>query len=179
VQSLHRRDKMIDKLLQFEEITVSMSAANTSTEKSLNLGISAADNIVIELYEVFFDHDVIETPGAGNTKTLHMLLTNKTGVDGSAVHLADEDVIAYMEKSVTADAAGTSEHNMILQEIGTTNNRFKFPEPLLYPFNTIYLVMDTTGYSSAKNGRAKIFYKYKKINKADYIELLEYWNTLR
>ena len=167
------RDKELNVLTE----SLNMSAANVSTEKSINLGISTAERLVMEIHQVIFDHDSLEYPASANTETtMHIMLGTETGIDGSTHHLADEKILAAIEK--VARLGNGANLTPTLEERWSVNNVYTPPEPILYPFNTLYLVMDTNGYGAAKGCRVKILYKWRKVSNAEYIELLEYYNSL-
>ena len=162
-----------DNDLQFFVAEALQASANTNKETTVALGTDLADSMAIEIYKIVYDFGSYEWPTAGNNKTLRAGFSHKTGTDIGSGGEVEDDIVSMSEIVTYKETEG-----IWLEENFTTNKIDDMEDdPILYPFNRIYFIVDSAGYSAVKNARARVYYKTRKLNSKDYLELLEYWSS--
>lgn len=165
-----------DKQLNVLTANVTQGSANANVEQSINLGISSRERIIMAIHQVVFDADYLEYPASGNALTaMQMLLASETGITGS-YDLTDKEVIAMCE--LIAQLGNGANLTPTIREKFSQGQVFTPKEPILYPFNTLYFVLGSSGQANAKTAKVKVYYKWVKISEQEYIDLLEFYNSL-
>jgi len=141
---------------------ITMSAANTMTEATINTNINPLSNQIIAIHSVTFDHSELDTPAVGDD--MNMVLTKQS--KSTIVDADDPDQIAQFRKTF-----------MVLTDGGNWDERSKkidFNPPELVASDELYLQMSTSGQAAAESGTVDIRYTPVEVSDADFVKLAKF-----
>lgn len=162
--------KMQDQFCSILHEEVTMSATDTITFQEINIGLNLFDKVGLILHKIAY------APVHGSLNQL--------------VAAADElNMALCTDDQLTGLAFDQVEviDNFMLQpkDIGTVAELLVYEKPFFHDFSTmpgggiivapkpLYLGMNTTGFTSAGQGKIRLYFTIRKLADADYLELLQ------
>jgi len=174
-RSSQRVGRISDQWLQYVRGRVTLSAANTFTEVTINLPVVVSTGLVIEAHLVEFDYPLI-VPSADlgdtdDTMTLEIQLTKASQT--TMLRNDNPDLIYGVVRQFMTPNARTAEQAPVLMHHKAGELNWQFPEPILLPFAQIFLGANTTNVATAPTFTVRIGYKTVQLSTRQLPELLQ------
>jgi hypothetical protein len=149
--------------------TVIMSAANTETFEQVRFGVGIFQGVALVIHRVEYHptagtlHEII-----ANADFFDMALTNRD--DLTNLDPTNQNVIVHKGVHVrVVSAVGViSDHIPLISDFSTLPGG-----GLIIPANPLYVALDSAGFAAAGTCRFVIYYTFKQLKDADYIELVQ------
>lgn len=169
-----RTRRISDQWLQYVRGSVTLSAANTFSESTVNLPVVVAEGFVIEAHLVEFEMPAMVVADLGETDELVQFLVALTKATQTSVpNIADPNYIYGYAFDLVTPNARTAEQAPVAKHERSGSLFWQFPEPILLPFEQIFFGANTGGVAAAPTFRFRIGYKTIRLTTRQLPELIQ------
>jgi len=167
--------RISDQWLQYVRASVTLSGANTFTQATINLPVVVSQGFVLEAHIVEFSvPGIIVATDLGDTDDNTQLVVQLTKASQSAIIQIDNPdyIYGYNEEFLTPNAR-TAEQAPVLHHTLNGGLNWQFPEPILLPFEQIFLGANSAGVAVAPTFRCRIGYKTVRLSTRQLPEMIQ------
>lgn len=160
----------VDQYANRAFISITMSAANTLTFEQIRFGVGLFQGIALVLHRIEWHPGVAslqEVVAAADI--MKLAVTNRD--DLTSIAAQSQNVLVRKVLSIRLVGAIVS---MLSDEIPYVSDFSDLPGGgLIIPPNPLFLAMDTAGFAAAGTLEVVMYYTFKALSDADYLELIQ------
>jgi len=160
-----------DNYDQFLTLITTMSAANTLTFSQVNVGISIFDYAAFLISRIEYTLDVSSVLGelGAATDVFYAAVCGSDGIADLEVNRPEVYDVLTMGCQVTSAASqGVPVAMPIVHDFSNMSGG-----GILVPAGNIYFGLDSSGFVGAGGAKARVWYRVKPLDAADYLELAQ------